>query len=93
MLKSPAIMASGVSTIFLPENPIELCDRLKLLLQQKRTGDISIEINWKMVEIIDELFEYECIYTKEQWKLTKSFVSWRCGKQSLGVFLPNTFSK
>ena len=33
LLKSPAITASGVTTIFLPENPDELCNRLKLLLQ------------------------------------------------------------
>ena len=32
LLKSPAITASGNSTIFLPDNPNELCDRLKLLL-------------------------------------------------------------
>ena len=31
LLESPAIMASGVTTIFLSENPDELCNRLKLL--------------------------------------------------------------
>ena len=31
LLKSPAIMASQNSTIFLPSDPNELCDRLKLL--------------------------------------------------------------
>ena len=35
LLKSLAILASGFSTIFLPQNPIELCDRLKLLLREK----------------------------------------------------------
>ena len=34
LLKSPAIMASGVTTMFLSENPDELCDILKLLLQE-----------------------------------------------------------
>ena len=29
LLKSPAIMVSGISTTFSPENPNELCDRLK----------------------------------------------------------------
>ena len=33
ILKSPAIMASGVTTIFLSENLDELCDRLNLLLE------------------------------------------------------------
>ena len=31
LLKSPAIMASGVTTIFVSENRNELCDRLKFL--------------------------------------------------------------
>ena len=35
--KSPTIMASGISTISLPESPNELCDKLKLLLDEKRT--------------------------------------------------------
>ena len=40
LLKSPAMMASGISqTIFLPSDPKELCDRLKLLLQEKRGGN------------------------------------------------------
>ena len=33
LLKSAAIMASGISTISLPLDPDELCHRLKLLLQ------------------------------------------------------------
>ena len=37
--KSPAIMASGISRKSLPENPNELCDRLKLFLQEKRAGN------------------------------------------------------
>ena len=35
---SPAIMALGNSTIFLPSDPNELCDRLRILLQEKQTG-------------------------------------------------------
>ena len=38
LLKSPAFMASGVSTIFLTESPNKHCNRLKLILQEK---------NWK----------------------------------------------
>ena len=48
LLESPAIMASGITTIFLSENPNELCDRLKLLLQEKQAGnnsDIFLYIN------------------------------------------------
>ena len=46
LLKSPAIIASGVSkTIFLSSNPDELCNRLKLLLQEKQAGNNSDIIN------------------------------------------------
>ena len=66
LLNSPRIMASGVSkTIFLPSNPNELCDRLKLLLQEKHAGNNSDIINDEIVAIVDKLLEYKCI-TKKQ---------------------------
>ena len=68
LLKSPAIMASGVSnTIFLSSDPDELCERLKLLLQEKQAGnnsDISIQ---EIFVIVDKLLGYKCI-TKKQHK-------------------------
>ena len=68
ILESPAIMASGVSkTIILSSDPNELCDRLKLLLQEKHAGNNSDIINDEIVAIIDKLLEYKCI-TKEQHK-------------------------
>ena len=39
LLKSPAIMDSGISTRFLSSDPVELCDRSKLLLQKKQAGN------------------------------------------------------
>ena len=35
-LKSPAIMASGISTKFWPSDPNYLCDRIKLFLQESK---------------------------------------------------------
>ena len=67
LLESPPIMASGITTIFLSENPNELCDRLKLLLQEKQAGNNSDIINQEIVAIIDKLLEYKCI-TKKQHK-------------------------
>ena len=67
LIKSPAIMASGVTTIFLSENPDELCDRLGLLLQEKQAGNNSDINNDEIVAIVDKLFEYKCI-TKKQHK-------------------------
>ena len=66
LLRSPAIMASGVSkTIFLSSDPNELCDRLKLLLQEKHAGNNSDIINEEIFAIIDKLLEYKCISKKQ----------------------------
>ena len=66
LLKSPAILASGVSkTIFLSSDPDELCNRLKLLLQEKHAGNNSDIINDEIVAIIDKLLEYKCISEKQ----------------------------
>ena len=66
LLNSPAIMASGVSkTIFLSSDPNELCDRLKLLLQEKYAGNNSNIINEEIFAIFDKLLEYKCISKKQ----------------------------
>ena len=68
ILDSPAIMASGISkTIFLSSDADELCERLKLLLQEKNAGNNSEIINEEIVVIVDKLLEYRCI-TKKQHK-------------------------
>ena len=70
LLNSPGLMvsASGISkTIFLSSDANDLCDRLKLLLQEKHAGNNSDIINEKIVAIIDKLLEYNCI-TKKQHK-------------------------
>ena len=75
LLKSPGLMvsASGVSKkIFLSSDPDELCNRLKLLLQERHAGNNSNIINEEIVAILDKLLEYKCV-TKKQHKqiLTK----------------------
>ena len=70
LLESPGLIvsASGVSkTIFLSSDPDELCDRWKLLLQEKQAGNNSDIINNEVVAIIDVLLKYKCI-TKKQHK-------------------------
>ena len=64
LLKSPGLMvsASGVSkTIILSSDPDKLCNRLKLLLQEKQAGNNSDIINDEIVAIVDKLLEYKCI--------------------------------
>ena len=65
LLRSPRIVASGVTTIFFSENADELCNRLKLLLQEKDAGNNSDIINEEIVAIIDKLLEYKCISKKQ----------------------------
>ena len=67
LLNSPGLMvsASGVSkTIFLSSDLNELCDGLKLLLQEKQAGNNSDIINQEIVAIVDKLLEYKCISKK-----------------------------
>ena len=66
LLNSPAIMASGITkTLFLSSDPNELCDRLKLLLQEKQAGNNSDIINDEIIAIFDKLLKYKCISKKE----------------------------
>ena len=66
LLDQPVIMASGFSkTIILSSDPNELCDRLKLLLQEKHGGNNSDIINDEIVAIVDKLLEYKCISKKQ----------------------------
>ena len=68
LLKSPGLMVStsGVSkTIFLSTDPDELCNRLKLLLQEKQAGKNSDINNQEIVAIVDKLLEYKCISKKQ----------------------------
>ena len=66
ILESPAIMASGISkTIILSSDPNELCDRLKLLLQEKYAGNNSNLIDEEIVAIVDKLLEYKVISKKQ----------------------------
>ena len=66
LLNSPTTKASGISkTIFLSSDPNELCDRLKLLLQENHAGNNSNLIDEEIVAIIDKLLEYKCISNKQ----------------------------
>ena len=74
LLKSPAPMASGISTKLLSSNPSELCNKLKLLLQEKEAGKNSNITNEEIVAIIDKLLEYKCITPTQHKKFFKKFI-------------------
>ena len=66
LLNQPPITASGITkTIILSSDPNELCDRLKLLLQEKHGGNNSNLIDEEIVAIIDKLLEYKCLSKKQ----------------------------
>ena len=69
LLKSPAVMVSRVSTLFLPSDPDDLCNRLKLLLQEKHAADNFNIINEKINAIVNNLLEYKCISKKQHKQL------------------------
>ena len=62
MPKSPGLMVSAPSIsniLFIPSSPNELCNRLKLLLQEKKAGNNSDLTDVEIVAIVDKLLEYE----------------------------------
>ena len=66
ILESPAIMASGISKTIIPSSdPKELCDRLRLLIQEKHAGNNSDIINDEINAIVDKFLEYKCISKKQ----------------------------
>ena len=68
LLRSPGLMvsASGVSkTNFLSSDPDELCNRLKLLFQEKQAGNNSDIMKQEIVAKVDKLLEYKCISKKQ----------------------------
>ena len=68
LLKSPSLMisASGISnTLFLLSDPNKICNRLKVLLQEKQAGNTSDIISGEIIAIVDKLLEYKCMSTKQ----------------------------
>ena len=68
LLKSPGLMvsASVVSkTIFLSSDLDELCNRIKLIIQEKHAGNNSDIINHEIIAINDKLLEDKCISKKQ----------------------------
>ena len=65
MPQSPEIMAFGTLRIFLPETPDKLCDRKKLVRQEKQAGNNSDIFFEEIVAIADKILESKKISTKQ----------------------------
>ena len=57
LIESPAILASGFSTVFLLENPDDICDKVNLLLQEKQTGNNPNIIDEEIIVMADKLLQ------------------------------------
>ena len=65
------VSVSGASkTIFLSTDAKELCDRLKILLQEKQAVEKVDIINDEIVAMVDKLTEYKCISKKQHKQLS-----------------------
>ena len=73
ILKSPAITAYGISTTILPSDPNELCDRMKLFLQEKQAGNNSDIIIEEFIAIVDNFLEYKRISKKQHTQLLNKY--------------------
>ena len=62
----------ALQIIFLPSDPDELVDQLKLLYFEKLGGNDNPQINEQIIAIVDKLIEYECITTNQHQNLISS---------------------
>ena len=62
-----------IQNIFLPSDPDELVDQLKLLYFEKVGGNDNPMFSEQIVAIIDKLLEYECITTNQHQNISSSF--------------------
>ena len=58
--------------IFLPSDPDELVDQLKLLCFEKVGGNDNPQLNEQIIAIIDKLLEYECISLSQHQNMRSS---------------------
>ena len=58
--------------IFLPSDPDDLVDQLKLLYFEKVGGNDSFLINEQIIAIIDKLLDYECISPSQHQNIRSS---------------------
>ena len=63
--QQPYQVGSGLKFIFLPSDPNELVDQLKLIYLEKVGGNDNPQLNEQVIAIADKLLEDQCITTSE----------------------------
>ena len=65
--------ANPVVCVFLPSDPDELVDQLKLLYFEKVGGNDNPMLSEQIIAIADKLLQYQCITTNQQQNLISTF--------------------
>ena len=66
-------IGSGLNFIFLPSDPDELVDRLKLLYFEKVGGNDNPMLSEQIIAIADKLLQSQCITTNQHQNLVSTF--------------------
>ena len=66
-------LGSGLNFIFLPSDPDELVDQLKLLYFEKVGGNDNPMLSEQIIAIADKLLQYQCITTNQHQNLVSTF--------------------
>ena len=72
-LFQPQLGSGFIQYIFLPSDPDELVDRIKLIVLEKVGGNENPMLSEQIVAIVDKLLEFECITTNQRRKITSCF--------------------
>ena len=71
--KKALLILTFHEVIFLSENPNKICDRLRLIFQEKQSGNVTSKIDNEIVAIIDKLLEYKSISAKQHKQILIKF--------------------
>ena len=66
-------IGSGLNFIFLPSDPDELVDQLKLLYFEKVGGNDNPMLSEQIIAIADKLLQYQCITTNQHQNFISTF--------------------
>ena len=66
-------LGSGIKFVFLPSDPDELVDQLKLLYFEKVGGNNNPMLSEQIIAIADKLLHYQCITTNQHQNLISTF--------------------
>ena len=66
-------LGSGIKFVFLPSDPDELVDQLKLIVLEKVGGNDNPMLSEQIIAIAYQLLEYECITTNQHQNIVSAF--------------------